>query len=72
MGRVTFREDHCKGCGLCMAVCPKQIIVLAGHINASGFHPATVLEQEKCTGCALCALMCPDMVIEVEREVKAN
>ncbi|MBO8137792.1 MAG: 4Fe-4S binding protein [Desulfotomaculum sp.] len=69
MARVTFREERCKGCELCIAVCPENIIILADHINAMGFHPATVVEQEKCKGCAMCARMCPDLVIEVEREV---
>lgn len=66
---ITFQEERCKGCGLCIAACPEQIIVLAEHINSMGFHPATVLEQEKCKGCAMCARMCPDVVIEIEREV---
>jgi 2-oxoglutarate ferredoxin oxidoreductase subunit delta len=26
MAKVTFREDLCKGCGLCVSVCPKKII----------------------------------------------
>lgn len=69
MARVTFREERCKGCELCIAACPENIIVLAEHINAMGFHPATVVEQEKCKGCAMCARMCPDVVITVEREV---
>ncbi|SHF28889.1 2-oxoglutarate ferredoxin oxidoreductase subunit delta [Desulfofundulus australicus DSM 11792] len=67
--RVTFREERCKGCGLCVIFCPKGIIALAEHINGMGFHPATVKDQSKCTGCATCARMCPDLVIEVEREV---
>ncbi|MFZ5596609.1 MAG: 4Fe-4S dicluster domain-containing protein [Bacillota bacterium] len=70
MARVTFREDRCKGCELCMNFCPKGIIVMASRINAMGFHPATVEEMEKCTGCGICAMMCPDMVIEVEKEEK--
>lgn len=70
MPRVTFREDRCKGCELCKTFCPKGIIEMAGHINAMGFHPATVVDMEKCTGCAICAIMCPDMVIEVEKEEK--
>jgi 2-oxoglutarate ferredoxin oxidoreductase subunit delta len=69
LARVTFREERCKGCELCIAACPENIIVLAEHINAMGFHPATVVEQEKCKGCAMCARMCPDVVITVEREV---
>ncbi|MEG6616303.1 4Fe-4S binding protein [Peptococcaceae bacterium 1198_IL3148] len=69
MARVIFREERCKGCELCIAACPEDIIVLAEHINAMGFHPATVTEQEKCKGCAMCARMCPDVVITVVREV---
>lgn len=68
MAKVTFREDRCKGCGLCVDACPKKIVVMAtDRINAKGFHPATVVEQDKCIGCAFCATMCPDVVIEVER-----
>ncbi|WP_034638937.1 4Fe-4S binding protein [Desulfofalx alkaliphila] len=72
MGRVTFREERCKGCELCISACPEGIIELAEHFNAMGFHPATVIKQEKCKGCAMCARMCPDVVIEVEREVAAG
>ncbi|BAF59385.1 ferredoxin [Pelotomaculum thermopropionicum SI] len=71
MAKITFREERCKGCGLCTAACPRNLVVMAGHINEMGYHPAAVPEQEKCTGCALCALVCPDLVIEVEREEKA-
>lgn len=70
MPRVTFREERCKGCELCLHVCPQQIITQADHFNAMGFHPATVKEMDKCIGCAMCARMCPDVVIEVEKESK--
>lgn len=70
MARVTFREERCKGCELCTTACPQKIVVMAKHINAMGFHPATVVEQDKCTGCAMCARICPDVIIEVEREGK--
>lgn len=68
MARVTFREDRCKGCGLCISVCPKNIIrENQGKINAKGYFPAEVVEMEKCIGCAFCATICPDCVIEVEK-----
>lgn len=68
-GKVTFQEDICKGCGLCVSVCPTNIIFLdKDKINAKGYHPATVVEMDKCIGCASCATMCPDVVITVERE----
>lgn len=68
MAKVSFNEERCKGCGLCVTACPKGIVSLAkDKINAKGYHPAGVSEQEKCIGCASCALMCPDTVITVER-----
>ena len=70
MATVTFREERCKGCELCITVCPEKIIILAEHYNAMGFHPATVVEMGGCKGCAMCARMCPDVIIEVEKEEK--
>lgn len=68
MAKVTFNEAICKGCGLCVDACPKKILALSKDaINAKGFHPATILDQEKCIGCAFCATMCPDVVITVEK-----
>ena len=68
MAKVTFAEDLCKGCGLCVGACPKQLIVLAkDKINKKGHSPAEITDQEQCIGCASCAIMCPDCVITVER-----
>ena len=68
MSKVSFTTDLCKGCGLCVSVCPKKIIVLAkDKINKKGHSPAEITEQEKCIACAFCATMCPDSVIKVEK-----
>ena len=70
MNKVTFRTDRCKGCGLCAAACPKKIIALdTSVLNAKGYHPAVITDQEKCIACAMCATMCPDCVIKVEKDV---
>ena len=69
MAKVTFDTERCKGCGLCVAACPKGIVALSDtQLNQKGYHPAEVTEMDKCVGCASCALMCPDCVITVERE----
>ena len=72
-GTARFDEDRCKGCRLCVSVCPRKIVVMkTDRLNAKGFHPAGLSEAEenigKCTGCAFCAIICPDCVIRVERE----
>ena len=51
-GKVTFKEDICKGCELCTTVCPVKIITMdRSKINAKGYNPATVTDMDKCIGC---------------------
>jgi len=67
-GKTTFIDDACKGCELCVTVCPVKIIELnKGKINDKGYSPAHVIDQEKCIACGNCAIICPDSVITVER-----
>lgn len=65
--KVVFREEICKGCRLCIGVCPKKIIDLSKEINSKGYHMAFVEKQEECISCAACARICPDVVISVYR-----
>ena len=68
MAKVTFNTDFCKGCGLCVEVCPRKILVISrDKINKKGHNPAVMTDQAKCIGCAFCATMCPDCVITVEK-----
>lgn len=68
MPRIIVDEQYCKGCGLCVTVCPREVIVLdAEKITAKGYHPAMLTDESRCTGCANCALICPDVAITVER-----
>lgn len=68
MAKVTFNEERCKGCGLCVNACPKHILALEKEkINQKGYHPAVMLDQDACIACAFCATMCPDTVITVEK-----
>ncbi len=68
MAKVTFSEDLCKGCGLCVTACPKGIVKLAEtRLNVKGHHPAEITDQGACIACAFCATMCPDCVIKVEK-----
>jgi len=69
MPKVTFQEERCKGCGLCLEICPMRIISFGDKLNLNGYHPATIEEDKKsmCIGCASCGKICPDCAITVER-----
>lgn len=68
-GSIVIDEDRCKGCELCTAVCPFDLVHIANHFNVKGYLPSTLVDPGgKCTGCTLCARMCPDVAITVYRE----
>jgi 2-oxoglutarate ferredoxin oxidoreductase subunit delta len=66
-GKIKIDTERCKGCGLCVAVCPKKSIVISKKLNKSGYFPAQATNTD-CTGCCFCAFICPDVAIEVFRE----
>jgi len=68
MASVTVKEELCKGCGLCVGACPKQIMKLdSSLINQKGYHIAHCTDQNACIGCAFCAIMCPEVAILVKK-----
>ncbi len=70
-GTIKIDELRCKGCELCTTVCPKDLIHMASHFGARGYHPAMLVDpNEQCTGCLLCATICPDVAITVYRETR--
>lgn len=72
-GTVRIDTDRCKGCDLCVSVCPQDVLTLnPDHLNAKGYHPALLVEtnEKHCTGCAICSVICPDVCITVLREPK--
>jgi len=68
-GKIIINTERCKGCGLCVTVCPKNSIVISTQSNKTGYFPAQA-NNTNCTGCCLCALICPDVAIEVFCEGK--
>ena len=56
----------CKGCQLCIYVCPKDVFESGNKVNDKGFVIPEVAHQDKCIKCKLCELSCPDLAIFVE------
>lgn len=73
-GRITIDSELCKGCYLCISVCPHDLLKVSDELNQKGYYPAEFIETDlaqnsrKCTGCATCAIICPDIAIEVYRD----
>jgi 2-oxoglutarate ferredoxin oxidoreductase subunit delta len=64
MGRITIDDKTCKGCLLCVEVCPKGVLKPSDQINNKGYYTVTVADPDNCTGCAACAQRCPDIAIK--------
>ncbi|MGM0420769.1 MAG: 4Fe-4S dicluster domain-containing protein [Bacillota bacterium] len=58
-GKVKIdRPDWCKVCGICIEVCPVEVLEL-------GQNRIQIAELDNCIGCENCELSCPDYVLKV-------
>lgn len=58
-------SDRCKGCGLCVTICPKNVLEISEQVNPKGYFPAFQARPQDCIKCALCCTMCPDVAITI-------
>lgn len=67
-GWIEVNQKYCKGCELCVSVCPQSVMALdLEHLTPKGYHPV-YLAKSGCTGCAICAVVCPEAALTVYRE----
>jgi NAD-dependent dihydropyrimidine dehydrogenase PreA subunit len=57
--RPAFDDDECKGCGRCVAACPRRCLRLSDRLNSRGVKHAEYSGQG-CSGCAICFYNCPE------------
>jgi 2-oxoglutarate ferredoxin oxidoreductase subunit delta len=69
---IDIDKERCKGCGLCIQACPKDVLEFSKGYNNKGYHPAQVKNIENCIGCGFCYQMCPDVCITVKVLEKAR
>ncbi|MGV0793760.1 4Fe-4S dicluster domain-containing protein [Mycolicibacterium sp. XJ1819] len=65
LGTVVIDIPACKGCELCVVVCPPRVLEMAEEHNEQGYRYPRLLEG--CIACGLCAQICPDTVFQVWR-----
>jgi 2-oxoglutarate ferredoxin oxidoreductase subunit delta len=73
MAKPKLKEHHinhewCKGCGICVEFCPKNVLALNDQ------DKAVAVRLEDCIACRLCEYRCPDLAISIvcEGEEESN
>ena len=54
--KLVIETAWCKGCGICAAFCPKQVLEIRN-------GKVVVKAAEDCVFCGQCELRCPDYAI---------
>lgn len=67
MAKAKAKTDVslCKGCRMCVGVCPVHAIEPLTEINQKGYEIVRV-NEELCIGCGRCYKICPDYVFSIE------
>ncbi|MDN7024214.1 4Fe-4S dicluster domain-containing protein [Methanoculleus sp. FWC-SCC1] len=77
--KLVIDESRCKGCNLCVLVCPYTIFQEGTKPNRRGIVVPVLDRPERCTNCRLqalygrtlcgvCQMICPDQAIHWKEE----
>jgi 2-oxoglutarate ferredoxin oxidoreductase subunit delta len=64
MGKIlVLNPDWCKGCGICVAFCPREALEIIQ-------EKVSLKEDNQCILCGLCEQRCPDFAIFISESEK--
>lgn len=67
-GYFTIFPGLCKGCGLCIAKCPKKCMSWSDTLGVYGTPSVKI--SDDCIACGICEMFCPDCAISVVKKKK--
>lgn len=63
--KLKLCTEWCKGCGICVAFCPKSVLKLdRGKVAIS--------DKASCIACGMCEMLCPDYAIYLKEDNTSN
>ncbi len=65
--QIIIDKKWCKGCELCIAACPKDVLTLSTKRSDRGYLMPEASNIDACIGCKLCEKICPDLCLSVEK-----
>lgn len=71
-GGIKLNRNWCKGCGLCVEICPKNVYDRDSKVSTKGFKEIIIKNPELCSQCMLCELLCPDLAIMIEKKTNSK
>ncbi len=64
--QISLRPFYCKGCGLCVEICPTGVLLLNNNNRSKWGITVIKAAVDYCIGCHMCEHRCPDFAILID------
>jgi len=66
--KISIDKALCKGCGICVGICPVKVYKLSNKRNRYGSTMPDPFGTDACIGCSMCERLCPDAAINTVKK----